>query len=877
MKRNHTQFRTTMGALLLAVLMFVAVSPAASAAGPLFHNRAYPEFRLQAALPEPTIEGLAAANAYDALLEKYGGFGVETFANSAYVDADSYSFFYGTDSFDFFCGAENAEDQPESAVLITGDDVFRLRTGENGIDEFGQDWTAVPGWEATERDLREEAMALDEEALLNMEILSVEDNGDGTRTLVLGEAGAEANLTAEVESAVAEADPAGVPATDAWGFDAAEPVPAYDDWSYGDGYAYDYGFDGWDEPDSWVYGDARGDNGWAYDDDWAYEDGWAYDDDWAYGDWDYYDDRYDDGGYDRFRDDGFRSGRRSDRWTDCTAEQDPWGAGSDLLLNEPEAWYDVPAAEAFPDNGLSTEPAEPAAALSGGEPALRTVLTVDAGTLEILKTEQILVSEDGTEELLMVQLMSFAEPDSFLYQEMKERTAPYLSGTLNNPRTVTVIYNPGTEAETVCTRMAEKGDLLYTTFAYGFELCTDEQGTPFTGSDGRSDVTIYAFPEGTVFDIPETASEEESVVPEMVTLPVPVITEEEAPEAELETVVLPVPVIEDSEPAAEEAAEEELPAVIVESSEYVSEGYDAEEMSANGEALKKETNPEEPQENADLSFEEVNRAIFEANRLETILNNHESVEYRQLFTEENAPEWPYYVYETSDMAYTETPTVSAYVGNGNYYELVENAAGSEFFYVFDFCHHYDPAANIGYEIVPQTYEEWWNESQETEAGCYVEGDEIHLLSAATPEGSREIVEQYLQMPYSGEMITSERVADAETFELHRFIFRMEKDGVITEPLIYEVEYDSPEPRACRNLRAFAERDAAQVATVRLVMNPGTAEEEEQTMVVPVGSNVVYFADGWMEMFEDPDCTVPAEQWDKMSDHTFYMRPSGENR
>ena len=277
------------------------------------------------------------------------------------------------------------------------------------------------------------------------------------------------------------------------------------------------------------------------------------------------------------------------------------------------------------------------------------------------------------------------------------------------------------------------------------------------------------------------------------------------------------------------------------------------------------------------AFEEANRAIFEANRLETILSKHESVEYRQIFTSENAPEWPYYVYETSDMAYTETPSVSAYVGNGRYYELMENAAGSEFYYVFDFCHHYDPAANIGYEIVPQTYEEWWDESQETAAGCYVEGDEIHLLSAATPEGSREIVEKYLQMPYSGEMITSERIADAESFELHRFVFRIEKDGEITEPLIYEVEYDSAEPRACRNLRAFAERDAARVATIRLVLNPGTAEEEEQTMVVPVGSNVVYFADEWMEMFEDPDCTVPAEQWDKMSDHTYYMRPSGESR
>ena len=356
MKRNHKHFSTMLGTLLIAVLMLAAASPAASAAGPLFHNWSYPEFQLQAALPEPTIDGLAAANAYEALLKKYGGFGVETFANSAYVDADSYSFFYGTEDYDFFCGAENAEDQPESAVLITGADVFHLSIDEDGIREFGPEWTAVPGWEATQHDLHEEAMALDEEALLGMEMLSVEDNGDGTLTIVLGEAGADANLTAEAETAVAETDPAGVPATDAWGFDAAETVPAYDDWSYGDGYAYDYGFDGWDEPDSWVYGDARGDNGWAY------EDGWAYDDDWAYGDWDYYDDRYDDG-YDRFRDDGFRSGRRSDRWTDGTANQDAWGAGTDLLLNEPEAWYDVPAAEAFPDNGLSTEPAEAAAAL----------------------------------------------------------------------------------------------------------------------------------------------------------------------------------------------------------------------------------------------------------------------------------------------------------------------------------------------------------------------------------------------------------------------------------------------------------------------------------------------------------------------------------
>ena len=32
-------------------------------------------------------------------------------------------------------------------------------------------------------------------------------------------------------------------------------------------------------------------------------------------------------------------------------------------------------------------------------------------------------------------------------------------------------------------------------------------------------------------------------------------------------------------------------------------------------------------------------------------------------------------------------------------------------------------------------------------------------------------------------------------------------------------------------------------------------------------------DEYMEMFEDPACTVPAGQWDKNSDHVYYMLPA----
>ena len=847
MKRNHTNFRTSLGSVLLAVLMLLAVSPAASAAGPLFHNRAYPEFQLQPILPEPTIEGLAEANAYDTLLEKYGGFGVETFANSAYVDADSYSFFYGTKEYDFFCNAVDSGDQPDSATLLTETDSFRLTTNQDGSREFGMSWSAVPGEEPSYYDLREEAMALDEESLRGMDILSSEDNGDGTLTLVLGEPGTETALTEDTRSAFEETAPAYPVAP------AADEFVAGDDWGYPGEFDYGYGDDAWAYENSWVYDDALVyDDAWDYDDPWGYDDSWGYDDAWHDDGW------HGRGGFDGPRNGGFDTGRDFDRQNGAVLEADPWGAGSDVFYDESDSWYDIPAEEEIPNDTVVEEPSDQTVVSADSEPTILTKLTVDARTLEILKTEQSLVTEDGSEELLMVQLMSYTVPEHALYQEMTERTAPYLEGVLKDPRTVTVIYNPGTEEEAVCTRMAEKGDLLYTSFAAGYQICADEQGTPFEGSDGQSDVTIYAFPEGTVFDVPETASDKETVEPE--------------------TAVLPMSVMEPEQITEETATEEDLPAVVVESSEYVSEGAGSEETgSIPEEAMKEELLPEELQEKSDLSFDEANQAIFEANRLDALLDRHESVEYRQIFGTENAPEWPYYVYETRDMAYTENPSVSAYVGNGRYYELIENAAGSEFCYVFDFCHHYDPSANIGYEIVPQTYEEWWDESLETAADCYVEGNEIHLLSVMTPEGSREILEDYLQMPYNGEIISAERIADAETCELHRFIFRMEKDGEITEPLIYEVAYDAAEPRACRNLRAFAERDAAQVATVRLVLNPGTESEEEQTMVVPIGSNVVYFADEQMEMFEDPECTVPAQQWDKVSDHTYYMRPYGVSR
>ena len=831
MKRIRTHVTAAFGAVFLSFVLLAGMSPAASAAGPLFHNKSYPDFQLgKALLPEVTVEALCSANAYETLLEKYGGFGVETFANPQYLPEDSYSFYYGTADYNYYCYARESGDQPISAKLITETDTFRLTTAEDGSKEFSLDWTVQPGWEENRNDLRDEAMALDEEALAGYEIVSVEENEDGTKTVVLAEA-----VPAAAEQAPAEED---IPVfqDDERYYGYTDRYDQWDDYYDTDGYGFPY-----DEGFDWHYF-GNGDYGYDYNDGFGYGYGW----DWPEG----------------------ADGEKSE------------------VPNSPDAWYTFPAEEApaddtWYDNTVTWFDEHPNnVSADAEEPQILVTLTVDAKTLEILKVEQSFQLDDGSEELLMVQVMSFDKPDSDIFDELMERGPLHYSEVeLDSPRTVTVIVDAGTFDEYTVSRTVEKGDLLSTEFPYGYDLYSDEQGTPFFGSDGQSDVTVFCFPKDHVWMPPEESIPEEPA-PEEPAFEEPFF--EETPETE--PVFLPVPgeipVIFDGE--GEDFLEEEsAPALIIEDSVYDSAAQTGKSEEAapalteeNGLESLSETEADAPEaEEAEPDFDTVNRAVFDANALEKILTNHSSVEYRLIFETESIPDWPDYIYETRDMAYAESPTTAIYVGNGNYYELSENGKGSELYYVFDLCNGYDPATNIGYEIVPESFEEWWNADEETALSCYKENGEIHLISLSSPEKSRDFLENYLNRAYDGELITTETVADAESYELLRFTYIMEKDGELSVPLSYEARYDLPEPRACRNLRAAAERDAKEVAVITLVMNPGTDDELVQTKAVPSGSNVVYIADEWMNMFEDPECTVPAEPWDKTSDHTYYMLPA----
>ena len=101
------------------------------------------------------------------------------------------------------------------------------------------------------------------------------------------------------------------------------------------------------------------------------------------------------------------------------------------------------------------------------------------------------------------------------------------------------------------------------------------------------------------------------------------------------------------------------------------------------------------------------------------------------------------------------------------------------------------------------------------------------------------------------------------------------DGNVSYPMTFLAEYDNPEPRACRNMRAMAERSAEKTADLTVIMNPGEETETQERMTVPIGSTVLCVTNGEYDFFDDAECTVPSGQWDKLSDHVFYIIPAFE--
>ena len=514
---------------------------------------------------------------------------------------------------------------------------------------------------------------------------------------------------------------------------------------------------------------------------------------------------------------------------------------------------------------------------------VRWVCYLDPATLEVQLVEAEEVSPDGSILPLYSQTVFYTEPESGLYHDLLEKAAVYEAQTFADPRTVTVVYDPGTERETVVSTACEKGDFLSTTFMAGYLLYEDAKGTvPFLGnSDPDKDVTIYAIyddgsdsawyaPDAAPADVGGFDAQPADALPDDA-LPPEVGVDPEA-EGPFEAGPAAVSVEPGSVLIVETEAED--PGVVIVEPDADQPGVvilnpaaDTEEDASREAVILLE-------EEETLDYAEVSERVYEANKLDAIFGNHRSVQYCLTFDKDQRPDMPCFIYETPDMAYSEDRDAAFYADRAGFYQMWTDGAWSDLYYTFDFVNGFDPHLNAGYQIMPDSPDEWWNPAEETPLDVWAEGGNVYLKSAYSEAMSRAFIETWLPGAYAGQTVTVLAAADQQTYELTSLVYTLfDQDGqVVGTPLIYSIDYDLDEPRACRNLRACAERSSELTAELAIIMNPGTDDEVIETMTVPAGSTVIYVSDSGMSLYEDADCTVPASRWDKLSDMTWYLAP-----
>ena len=515
---------------------------------------------------------------------------------------------------------------------------------------------------------------------------------------------------------------------------------------------------------------------------------------------------------------------------------------------------------------------------------VRWVCYLDPATLEVQLVEAEEVSPDGSILPLYSQTVFYTEPESGLYHDLLEKAAVYEAQAFADPRTVTVVYDPGTERETVVSAACEKGDFLSTTFMAGYLLYEDAEGTvPFLGnSDPDKDVTIYAiYDDGSdsAWYAPDAAPADDGgfdaqpadALPDDA-LPPEVGGDPEA-EGPFEAGPAAAPSVEPGSVLIVETEAEDPGVVIVEPDAdqpgvvILNPAADTEEDASQEAVILLE-------EEETLDYAEVSERVYEANKLDAIFGNHGSVQYCLTFDKDQRPDMPCFIYETPDMAYSEDRDAAFYADRAGFYQMWTDGAWSDLYYTFDFVNGFDPHLNAGYQIMPDSQEEWWNPAEETPLDVWAEGGSVYLKSVYSEAMSRAFIETWLPGAYAGQTVTVLAAADQQTYELTSLVYTLfDQDGqVVGTPLIYSIDYDLDEPRACRNLRACAERSTELTAELTIIMNPGTDDEVIETMTVPAGSTVIYVSDSGMSLYEDADCTVPASRWDKLSDMTWYLAP-----
>ncbi|WP_036609945.1 hypothetical protein [Oribacterium sp. P6A1] len=130
------------------------------------------------------------------------------------------------------------------------------------------------------------------------------------------------------------------------------------------------------------------------------------------------------------------------------------------------------------------------AELKGGD--ARYTYTIDKDTLEVTAIVIEIVVGEETYDLMTEKIFYDVEPPE-VYDNMCELVYSFKNDPPKNPKTLTVIYDPDTDDEESFRITVDSDYRISTAIREGYSLYKDPKGNvPFEGSDGKSDVTMFA-------------------------------------------------------------------------------------------------------------------------------------------------------------------------------------------------------------------------------------------------------------------------------------------------------------------------------------------------------------------------------------------------
>ena len=262
------------------------------------------------------------------------------------------------------------------------------------------------------------------------------------------------------------------------------------------------------------------------------------------------------------------------------------------------------------------------------------------------------------------------------------------------------------------------------------------------------------------------------------------------------------------------------------------------------------------------AVQELSHRIYEANKLESLLKNHQSVLI--MLNGDSRENAEYCVYETADGAYAAwNGTTALYARGEAVYGVNEDA---KLFVSPNLSEDPDPLKFCGFSLVPDTEKEWMDQEHDRFVAWTLEKGFYRYRTRYDRETSKQWMEAQ-GLTYDGQTVLTEAIASADTAEIVKFTYYVEEDGTETPAMTWNVAYDEPEPLPAVALRAAFERDGGPVMTLTFVVDPGSEKERTRTLTVPVNSVLDIY--GSPAVFDDAGATVPTV-FDGMEDHTFYV-------